>query len=191
MLNGVREGGKESDDMNIDDFIKEENDEIRKRQKETDERKKSEMERAKMELLAALGIGEKIYGNGAMVGGVSAADRNEYPFWDNVTWRPYKVKIDVSDEEFARLLEHLRQTDNPHYKRYLKQIRKIEEGDKPMAKSYKIILTIVSVVVFVVLSAVVTGIRTDAGFKTSGIFGLILLSALIFVLHSIWKKNNK
>ncbi len=184
LLHEVQESNKESQAMNVDDFIKKENDIIIKRQKEIDERKKQEKELAKMELLANLGIEEKQYGEGNV-------DRKEYPFWDNEAWRPYKVEINVSDEEFARLQEHLKQTDNPHYIKYIKQIRKIEERDKPLSKPYKIILTVVSIVVFVILTAVVTGIRTDAGYVTPGILGTILLMILVFVLRSIWKKNKK
>ena len=94
--------------MNVDDFIKEDNDAIRKRQNEIEERKKQEKEYAKIELLTNLGIGEKHYGEGDV-------DREEYPFWDKEKWKPYKVEINVSDEEFARLIEHLRRTDNSLY----------------------------------------------------------------------------
>ena len=59
-----------------------------------------------------------------------------------------------------------------------------------MEKSTKIILTIIIVVVFIILSAVVTGIRSDAGAATPGIFGIILFAALIGGLRAVWKKDK-
>ena len=60
-----------------------------------------------------------------------------------------------------------------------------------MEKSTKIILTVIIVVVFIVLSAVVTGIRSDSGAATPGIFGIILFAALIGGLRAVWKKDKK
>lgn len=59
-----------------------------------------------------------------------------------------------------------------------------------MKKSSKIIVTIVFIVVFIFLSAIVTGMRSDAGHSTPGIVGLILLAALIGGLTAIWKKDK-
>ena len=59
-----------------------------------------------------------------------------------------------------------------------------------MEKGTKIILTIIIVVVFIGLSAVVTGIRNDAGAATPGIFGVILFAALIGGLRAVWKKDK-
>ncbi len=59
-----------------------------------------------------------------------------------------------------------------------------------MEKSTKIILTIIIVVVFIVLSAVVTGIRSDSGAATPGIFGIFLFAALIGGLRAVWKKDK-
>ncbi len=59
-----------------------------------------------------------------------------------------------------------------------------------MEKGTKIILTIIIVVVFIGLSAVVTGIRNDAGAATPGIFGIILFAALIGGLRAVWKKDK-
>lgn len=59
-----------------------------------------------------------------------------------------------------------------------------------MEKGTKIILTIIIVFVFIVLSAVVTGIRNDAGAATPGIFGIILFAALIGGLRAVWKKDK-
>ena len=59
-----------------------------------------------------------------------------------------------------------------------------------MEKGTKIILTIIIVVFFIGLSAVVTGIRNDAGAATPGIFGIILFAALIGGLRAVWKKDK-
>ena len=59
-----------------------------------------------------------------------------------------------------------------------------------MKKSTKIILTIIIVIVFIILSAVVTGIRSDSGAATPGIFGIILFAALIGGLRAVWKKDK-
>ena len=59
-----------------------------------------------------------------------------------------------------------------------------------MEKSTKIILTVIIVVVFIILSAVVTGIRNDSGAATPGIFGIILFAALIGGLRAVWKKDK-
>ena len=59
-----------------------------------------------------------------------------------------------------------------------------------MQKSTKVIVTIVAVVLFFILSAVVTGVRSDAGHSTPGFLGIILAFALIGALRAIWKKND-
>ena len=59
-----------------------------------------------------------------------------------------------------------------------------------MEKGTKIILTIIIVVVFIGLSAVVTGIKSDSGAATPGIFGIILFAALIGGLRAVWKKDK-
>jgi hypothetical protein len=40
------------------------------------------------------------------------------------------------------------------------------------------------------LTAVVNGIRSDAGAATPGIFGIILFAALIGGLRAVWKKDK-
>ena len=60
---------------------------------------------------------------------------------------------------------------------------------KEMSKSAKVILTIVVVVLFIVLSAVITGIRSDAGNATPGILAIVLFALLIIALRTIWKKQ--
>lgn len=59
-----------------------------------------------------------------------------------------------------------------------------------MQKSSKVIVTIVAVVLFFILSAVVTGVRSGAGHSTPGFLGIILAVALIGALRAIWKKND-
>ena len=59
-----------------------------------------------------------------------------------------------------------------------------------MEKSTKIIVTIGVVFVFLILSAVITGVRTDSGHSTPGILGLIVFIGLIGALKAIWKKDK-
>ena len=59
-----------------------------------------------------------------------------------------------------------------------------------MQKSTKVIVTIVAIVLFIILSTVVTGIRSDAGHSTPGFLAIILLVALVGALRAIWKKSN-
>ena len=59
-----------------------------------------------------------------------------------------------------------------------------------MEKGSKIILTTIIIVVFIGLSAVVTGIRSDSGAATPGIFGIILFAALIGGLRAVWRKDK-
>lgn len=59
-----------------------------------------------------------------------------------------------------------------------------------MEKSTKIIITVIIVVVFIALFAVISGIRSDAGAATPGIIGLILFAALIGGLRAVWKKDK-
>lgn len=59
-----------------------------------------------------------------------------------------------------------------------------------MQKSTKVIVTIVAIVLCVILHAVVTGIRSDAGHSTPGFLGIILVVALIGALRAIWKKSD-
>lgn len=59
-----------------------------------------------------------------------------------------------------------------------------------MQKSTKVIVTIVAVVLFIILSAVITGIRSDAGHSIPGFLAIILFVALVGALRAIWKKSN-
>lgn len=57
-----------------------------------------------------------------------------------------------------------------------------------MSQLSKIIVTIVAIIIFFLLSAAVTGMRSEAGHSTPGILGVILLVGLIGALRAIWKK---
>lgn len=59
-----------------------------------------------------------------------------------------------------------------------------------MQKSTKVIVTIVAVVLFFILSAVITGVRSDAGHSTPGFLAIILFVALVGALRAIWKKRD-
>jgi quinol-cytochrome oxidoreductase complex cytochrome b subunit len=55
----------------------------------------------------------------------------------------------------------------------------------------KILVTIIAIAIFIVLFAVVVGVRGDNGNSTPGIIGLILFAGLFFALKAVWKKNDK
>ena len=59
-----------------------------------------------------------------------------------------------------------------------------------MQKSTKVIVTIVAIVVFFILSAVLFGVRSSTGHSTPGFLGTILIVALIGALRAIWKKSD-
>lgn len=59
-----------------------------------------------------------------------------------------------------------------------------------MNKTGKIIVTIVIIFVFIIIFGALVGVRHDAGHKTPGIIGVILLVALIGGIKAIWKSNN-
>lgn len=59
-----------------------------------------------------------------------------------------------------------------------------------MEKTTKVIVTVVSIVLFIVLSAVITGVRSDAGHSTPGFLAVILFVALVGALRAIWKKSD-
>lgn len=56
-----------------------------------------------------------------------------------------------------------------------------------MEKTTKIIITVVSVIVFLVLFAVVVGVTQSRG---GGIIGLMLVAGLIGGLKAVWKKED-
>ena len=59
-----------------------------------------------------------------------------------------------------------------------------------MNKASKIIVTIVIVVVFIALFAVIVGVRGDAGYSTPGPFALIIFFGMIGAIRAVWKKDK-
>lgn len=59
-----------------------------------------------------------------------------------------------------------------------------------MSKLSKLLITIVVVVIFIALFAIVAGISSDAGRHTPGIIGLILFAAVIGAVRAIWKSDD-
>ena len=59
-----------------------------------------------------------------------------------------------------------------------------------MKNTSKVLVTIVVVIVFIMLSAIITGVRSEAGHSTPGILPMILLIGLIGALRAIWKKKK-
>ena len=59
-----------------------------------------------------------------------------------------------------------------------------------MSKVSKFIVTIVVIVVFIVLFTIVVGVRSDAGSKTPGILGLVLMGGVIGAVRAIWRKGD-
>lgn len=57
-------------------------------------------------------------------------------------------------------------------------------------KASKVLVTVIAVVIFFVLFAVVVGLRGEAGYQTPGMLGLILGFGLIGALKAVWKKDN-
>ncbi len=60
-----------------------------------------------------------------------------------------------------------------------------------MSKLAKIVITILIVVVFIALTAVVTGSREAAGYSTPGILAIALLAGAIGGIRAIWKKKDE
>lgn len=59
-----------------------------------------------------------------------------------------------------------------------------------MKKTSKIIVTVIAIVVFFFLFAVIVAVRGDAGHSTPGILALIAFAGLIGALKSVWKKDD-
>lgn len=59
-----------------------------------------------------------------------------------------------------------------------------------MSKLSKTIVSILIVVVFLVLHAIVFGVRQSQGARTSGVLGLILFGGMIYAIRVIWKKTS-
>ena len=60
-----------------------------------------------------------------------------------------------------------------------------------MEKSKQIILTIIIVIVFIAIFAVITGAREDAGNSSPGVMGVLLFVGLIAGLRAIWRKDKE
>lgn len=59
-----------------------------------------------------------------------------------------------------------------------------------MKKTSKIIVTIVAIIVFFFIFAIIVGVRREAGYSTPGMLGLIAFSGLIGGLKAVWKKTD-
>lgn len=59
-----------------------------------------------------------------------------------------------------------------------------------MSKLSKIAVTVIAVLLFVVLFALLQGARESAGAATPGVIGIILLAGLIGALKAVWKKSR-
>lgn len=57
-----------------------------------------------------------------------------------------------------------------------------------MSQLTKIIVTFVVIILFFILTVAISKMRSDAGFSTPGIFGLIVFAGFIGALRAIWKK---
>lgn len=60
-----------------------------------------------------------------------------------------------------------------------------------MNKASKIIVTIVIIVVFIFLYAIIVGVRSEAGNSTPGILGLVVFAGMIGAIRAVWKKDKK
>jgi len=57
-----------------------------------------------------------------------------------------------------------------------------------MSKASKTIVTVVLVFIYIIITAVLTGVREDSGAgKGSGMIGVILAIGLIFGIVAVWK----
>ena len=56
-----------------------------------------------------------------------------------------------------------------------------------MSKIAKILVTVLVIFIFFILFTVIVGVRSDAGFTTPGILGLILFFGLIGAVRAIWR----
>lgn len=59
-----------------------------------------------------------------------------------------------------------------------------------MEKSGKVVATVIAVLVFIVLFAIVCGVSGDAGRSTPGFIGIVLTVAVVYAVRAIWKKDN-
>ncbi|MBQ9254061.1 MAG: hypothetical protein IJ180_04710 [Bacteroidales bacterium] len=59
-----------------------------------------------------------------------------------------------------------------------------------MKKTSKILVTIGVIILWIVLFAIVVGLRDSNGHSTPGIFGTILFIAMIAGIRAIWKSKE-
>lgn len=59
-----------------------------------------------------------------------------------------------------------------------------------MSKTAKILVTFLVIFIFVILFAMVVGVRSDSGHATPGILGLILFAGVIGAVRAIWKSQS-
>ena len=59
-----------------------------------------------------------------------------------------------------------------------------------MKSTLKVLVTIIVIVLFIAIFAVIVGVNSDQG-KGPGLIGLILFAGLIGALASIWKKKKE
>lgn len=59
-----------------------------------------------------------------------------------------------------------------------------------MKKTSKVLVTVISIVIFIVLYAALVAVRGETGHSTPGIIGLVLLGGLIVALREVWKKSD-
>lgn len=52
----------------------------------------------------------------------------------------------------------------------------------------KVVVTIVAIIILFLLTVAISHMRSDSGFSTPGIFGLIVFAGFIGALRAIWKK---
>ncbi len=181
----------------IDDFIKndisEHQEKNEKKKKFDDEKNRVENEYKRKRIIQArkslldskkIDYGEREYSENNI-------PSDEYPYWDSITGKTYKINShNLSDNEFEKLLVYLKQSNDPEYIKYIKKVDKINNGEPEVNKTTKVFLSILVVFIFIALFAIIVGIRTDNGWTTPGILGLILFSITGLSLRFIWKKKK-
>jgi hypothetical protein len=60
-----------------------------------------------------------------------------------------------------------------------------------MEKSTKIIVTIVAIVIFIIVFALINVGRQSQGHHTPGILGVVAMCVLIAALRAVWKSDKK
>ncbi len=60
-----------------------------------------------------------------------------------------------------------------------------------MNKTAKIIVTIVAIVIFIIVFALINVGRQSQGYHTPGILGVVAMCVLIAALRAVWKSDKK